>query len=29
MIWYLKNIIYKLLDNDVRLLSYEIQEYED
>lgn len=27
--WYLENIIYKLLNIDVRLLSYKIEEYED
>lgn len=27
--WYLQNIIYKLLDNGVRLLSYKIEELED
>ena len=29
MAWYLENIIYKLLDIGVRLLSYELMEYED
>lgn len=29
MSWYLENIIYKLLKIDVRLLSYQIEEYED
>lgn len=29
MAWYLKNIIYKLLNIDMRLLSYKIEEYED
>lgn len=29
MVWYLENIIYKLLDIGVRLLSYELREYED
>ena len=29
MAWYLENIIYKLLDIGVRLLSYELREYED
>ena len=29
MSWYLENIVYKLLNADVRLLSYKIEEYED
>lgn len=29
MSWYLENIVYKLLNTDVRLLSYKIEEYED
>lgn len=29
MIWYLENIIYKLFDIGVRLLSYKLEEYED
>lgn len=29
MAWYSENIIYKLLDIGVRLLSYELMEYED
>ena len=29
MAWYLENIIYRLLNIDVRLLSYKIEEYED
>lgn len=27
--WYLENIIYKLLDNGVRLLAYKVKEQED
>lgn len=27
--WYLENIIYKLLDNGVRLLAYKVEEQED
>lgn len=27
--WYLENIIYSLLNIDVRLSSYKIEEYED
>lgn len=29
MAWYVENIIYKLLNFGVRLLSYEFEEYED
>ena len=29
MAWYLENIIYRLLNIDVRLLFYKIEEYED
>lgn len=29
MSWYLENIIYRLLNIEVRLLSYKIEEYED
>ena len=29
MSWYLENIVYKLLNIDVRLLSYKTEEYED
>lgn len=29
MVWYLENIIYKLFEIDVRLLSYKLEEYED
>ena len=29
MSWYFENIVYKLLNADVRLLSYKIEEYED
>ncbi len=29
MAWYLENIIYRLLNIEVRLLSYKIEEYED
>ena len=29
MAWYLENIIYKLFDIGVRLLSYKLEEYED
>ncbi|MCM1231894.1 MAG: hypothetical protein NC124_18375 [Clostridium sp.] len=29
MVWYLENIIYKFFDTGVRLMSYELQEYED
>lgn len=29
MIWYLENIIYRLFDIGVRLLSYKLEEYED
>lgn len=29
MIWYLENIIYKLFEADVRLLSYRFEEFED
>lgn len=29
MVWYLENIIYKFFEIDVRLLSYELKEYED
>lgn len=29
MIWYMKNIVYKLLDVGVKLLAYELEEYSD
>lgn len=29
IVWYVNNIIYKLLDIGVRLLSYEFEEFED
>lgn len=29
MIWYLENIIYKLIDIGVRISSYKLQEYDD
>lgn len=29
MAWYIKNIIYKLLNHNVRLLSYQLEEFED
>ena len=29
MAWYVENIIYKLLDIGVRVLSYQLEEYED
>lgn len=29
MIWYLKNIIYKLFEQGIRLLSYKLEEFED
>lgn len=29
MVWYLENIIYKLFDRRVRILSYKLEEYED
>ncbi len=29
MAWYLENIIYKILNIGVRLLSYKLEEYED
>lgn len=28
-IWYLKNIVYKLFENGIELLSYSLEEYED
>ncbi len=29
MVWYIKNIIYKLLNLNVRILSYRLEEFED
>lgn len=29
MVWYLNNIVYKLMDIGVELLSYSLKEYED
>lgn len=29
IVWYLENIVYKLLNKNVRLLSYEVEEFED
>ena len=29
MVWYLENIIYKLIDIGVRISSYKLQEYDD
>ena len=29
MVWYLKNIVYRLMDIGVELLSYSLKEYED
>lgn len=29
MAWYFENIVYKLLNKNVRLLSYEVEEFED
>ncbi len=29
MAWYIENIIYKLLNHNVRLLSYQLEEFED
>ena len=29
MIWYIENIIYRLFDAGVRLVSYRLEEYED
>ena len=29
MVWYLRNIVYRLMDIGVELLSYSLKEYED
>lgn len=29
MVWYLENIVYKLWDAGIRVLSYELEEFED
>ena len=29
LVWYIENIIYRLLDIGVNITSYELQEYED
>lgn len=28
-VWYFENIVYKLLNKNVRLLSYEVEGFED